>query len=90
MTQPDNFVNIELMETRLIFRPTAYDGSKVRMQKTIRIKIKSSHPESMFLTYTHNKGEQRQQVNIASHSVHWVIRPSKSSTPRGEKLHGQN
>ena len=64
MTQKYNFVDIAPMRERLTFRGTAVDGTKVNLQKAMRIKIAKDSPGKMFIVYTHNAGEAWQEVNI--------------------------
>lgn len=52
MIQRENFVDITPMKEKLSFRPNAIDGTKVRLQKAMRIKIDTESPGKMFVAYT--------------------------------------
>lgn len=83
MSQKDNFIDIEPIKSRLSFKTTAVDGSKVSIQKAARIKIMASKPGHMFLAYTHNFAEEWQQVNISSQrGVMGSLAPKKLYTLR--------
>ncbi|GFS06943.1 hypothetical protein ElyMa_002976300 [Elysia marginata] len=60
-----DFVDIDPVRAQLVFRNTAVDGSKVRIQKATRIKICLQHPGRYFVAYTHNDDDLWQEVNIA-------------------------
>ena len=53
MTQKYNFVDIAQMRERLTFGGTAVDGTKVNLQKAMRIKIANDNPGKMFIVYPH-------------------------------------
>ena len=61
------------MRERLTFRGTAVDGTKVNLQKAMRIKIANDSPEKMFIVYTHNAGEAWQEVNIGKMETVWDV-----------------
>ena len=65
MTQKDNFVDIAPMRERLIFRGTVVDGTKVNLQKAMRIKMTKDSLGKMFIVYTHNTGDAWQELIIS-------------------------
>ena len=84
MTQKDNFVDIGPMREKLTFRLKAVDGSRVKLQKAMRIKTDQCSPNTMFICYSHNPDEAWQEVNIGQRGAMGSINLRRLYTARRE------
>ncbi|GFO13933.1 hypothetical protein PoB_004043800 [Plakobranchus ocellatus] len=70
-----DFIDIAPMKQQLIFRNTAADGSKVKLQKATRIKVSQDNPGYYFIAYSHKVDEAWQEVRIGRPGVHKPVQP---------------
>ncbi|GFO43078.1 hypothetical protein PoB_006958300 [Plakobranchus ocellatus] len=63
------------MKQQLIFRNTAADGSKAKLQKATRIKASQDNLGYYFIAYSHNVDEAWQQVRIGRPGVLKPVQP---------------
>ncbi|GFN79535.1 hypothetical protein PoB_000604100 [Plakobranchus ocellatus] len=70
-----DFIDIAPMRQQLIFRNTAADGSKVKLQKATRIKVSQDNPGYYFIAYSHNVDKAWQQVRIGRSGMQKRVQP---------------
>ncbi|GFN77004.1 hypothetical protein PoB_000351000 [Plakobranchus ocellatus] len=63
------------MKQQLIFRNTAADGSKVKLQKATCIKVSQDNPGYYYTAYSHNVDEAWRQVRLGRPGVQKPVQP---------------
>ncbi|GFO00523.1 hypothetical protein PoB_002702800 [Plakobranchus ocellatus] len=70
-----DFIDITPLKQQLIFKNSAADGSKVKLQKATRIKVSQDNPGNYFIAYSHNVDEAWQEVPIGRPGMQKPVQP---------------